>query len=119
MWREWGRSIDLKDAASRAQQWRDVLIVVCAQGLTPLLALALWAFWPSLPASPARDLLTGLTAALLAIRLLLQVALRGSYQRRGLSWWLSPLADPLAAVRMVLSSVRRPTRWRTRTYDAA
>ena len=118
MWREWGRSIDLKDAASRAQQWRDVLVVVCAQGLSWPLAIALGLLWPTLPASPARDLLAGCTAAILGIRLLLQVALRGSYQQRGLSWWLSPLADPLAAVRMVLSSVRRPTRWRTRTYTS-
>ncbi len=118
MWREWGRSIDLKDAASRAQQWRDVLVVVLAQGLTLPLACTLVAVWPRLPVSPLRDLLAGLTAALLGLRVLLQVALRGSYARRGLSWWLSPLADPLAAVRMVLSSVRRPTRWRTRTYDA-
>ena len=119
MWREWGRSIDLKDAASRAQQWRDVVIVVCAQGLALPLAIGLWARWPMLPVSSVRDLLAGCTAAILGIRLLLQVALRGSYAQRGLSWWLSPLADPLAAVRMVLSSVRRPRRWRTRTYDAA
>jgi len=91
---------------------------VCAQGLALPLAITLWACWPVLPASPVRDLLTGFTAAILGIRVLLQVALRGSYQRKGLSWWLSPLADPLAAVRMVLSSVRRPRRWRTRTYDA-
>ena len=116
MWREWGRSLDLKDATTRARQARDTLFVVLAQGVQWPAAVALLLAWPAIDAGPARTLLAASTVALLAIRWLLLGALRPSYERRGITWWLSPFADPLAAVRLVISSVRRPTRWRTRTY---
>ena len=116
MWREWGRSLDLKDATSRAQQAWDTLFVVLAQGVQWPVAVALVLTWTSVPAGPARTLLSASTAALLAIRWLLLGALRPSYEKRGIIWWLSPFADPLAAVRLVISSVRRPKRWRTRHY---
>ncbi|MEK0430581.1 MAG: hypothetical protein RL139_385 [Gemmatimonadota bacterium] len=116
MWREWGRSIDLKDAATPWRQAVDTAVIVLAQGMQWPMAVALGFGWASLPAGPWRDALVGCTAAVLSIRLALQVALRGNYARRGPSWWLSPLADPLAAVRMVWSTLRRPRRWRTRAY---
>ena len=116
MWREWGRSLDLKDATTRARQAWDTVFVVLAQGVQWPLAVALALTWSSIAAGPARTLLGASTAALLAIRWLLLVALRPSYERRGVTWWLSPFADPLAAVRLVISSVRRPRRWRTRSY---
>jgi dolichol-phosphate mannosyltransferase len=59
------------------------------------------------------------TGILLGIRWLLLIALRGSYARRGVTWWLSPFADPVAAVRLVISSLRRPKQWRSRTYAPA
>jgi dolichol-phosphate mannosyltransferase len=33
------------------------------------------------------------------------------------SFWLSPLADPLAVYRILLSSLRTPTQWRGRQYS--
>lgn len=116
MWREWGRSLDLKDATSTLRQSIDTLFVALAQGVQWPLALALWALWPSIPASPVRTVLAGSTGILLGIRWLLLIALRGSYSQRGITWWLSPLADPIAAVRLVISSLRRPKQWRSRTY---
>ncbi len=116
MWREWGRSLDLKDATSRTRLLADTLFVVLAQGAQWPLALGLVLAWPSIPAGPARTVLGATTAALLAARWLLLFPLRASYERRGLTWWLSPFADPLAALRLVLSSVTRPKSWRTRTY---
>ncbi len=116
MWREWGRSLDLKDATSRARQAADTLFVVLAQGVQWPLALALALTWSAIPASPARTLLAASTAGLLAARWLLLLPLRASYARRGITWWLSPLADPLAAYRLVLSSLTRPRAWRTRNY---
>ena len=116
MWREWGRSLDLKDATTRARQAWDTVFVVLAQGMQWPAALALLLAWPAITPGPARTVLGASTAALLSFRWLLLFALRASYERRGLTWWLSPFADPLAAVRLVLSSARRPTRWRTRNY---
>jgi dolichol-phosphate mannosyltransferase len=54
--------------------------------------------------------------ALVAIRLLVGVALAPSSAVRGPVYWLSPLADPLAAIRLTVSSIRRPRSWRGRTY---
>ncbi|HRQ78077.1 MAG TPA: glycosyltransferase family 2 protein [Gemmatimonadaceae bacterium] len=119
MWREWGRSLDLKDATSRPRQWLDTAFVVLAQGMWLPAGFALTLAWPTLPASPWTTLLLTGTAVLVAVRWLLLLAIAPSYERRGITWWLSPLADPLAALRLVISTLRRPTRWRTRVYGSA
>ena len=110
MWREWGRSLDLKDAATQSQQWADVAFLLVVQG-TPvpvLIALAL------LHTTSAPLLAT--SSALLLVRMLLQRALAPSYDRQGIAFWLSPLADPLAALRILISTMRRPRTWRGREY---
>ena len=48
---------------------------------------------------------------------LMLFALAGSYERRGLPYWLSPLADPLAVLRIAVSTVLRPQTWRGREYS--
>lgn len=111
VWREWGRSIDLRDATPGLRHWADVAVVTLLQGLpVPVLAMtALGAGGNSVP-------LVVLSAIALLVRVLLLFALRGSYARGGLAFWLSPLADSLAALRLLLSTVRRPAAWRGRSY---
>lgn len=116
-WREWGRSLDLKDARSAAGQAWDVAHLWLAQAAPwvtwPIVRLAAWpAGWP-----PAlRTSLLWVNGTLLAVRLLLLLATRGAYVRPDIAYWLSPLADPLAAFRVTLSSLRRPRNWRGRRY---
>ncbi|GLC24529.1 glycosyltransferase [Roseisolibacter agri] len=116
-WREWGRSFDLSDAAGGARQALDVATVTLVQGL-PLVVLA------AIPPVAAKlspgwlpTALLALNLALVAIRVLLLVAMRGSYERRGLPYWLSVAADPAAVARLWLSTLRRPRAWRGRRYD--
>jgi dolichol-phosphate mannosyltransferase len=109
-WREWGRSLDLKDSTSPMRQWGDVLFLAVVQG-TPVPALVALAFVQSMA-------LLATTSALLVVRILLQRALAPSYEQRGLAFWLSPLADPLAALRILISTLRRPTQWRGREFIA-
>jgi dolichol-phosphate mannosyltransferase len=116
MWREWGRSLDLKDATSPARQIWDTVFVVGAQGMLMPAAVLVALAWPTLPRGPVTMALGVSTAVLVVSRWLLLFALAPSYEKRGITWWLSPLADPLAAVRLVLSSARRPKQWRTRNY---
>ena len=119
-WREWGRSLDLKDATTRARQWSDVIFLLLAQGtpLVALLVLAARSFLGS-PLPPGGRWLLATSSALVAVRVMLQFALTRSYAVRGMPFWLSPTADPLAALRILLSSLRRPTRWRSREYRAS
>jgi dolichol-phosphate mannosyltransferase len=118
-WREWGRSLDLKDATTRARQWADVAFLVLVQG-TPLIALAalLSHVVRGAPLGAAGRALLATSGILVAVRVLLQFALARSYAVRGPTFWLSPLADPLAALRILLSTVRRPTKWRGREYGS-
>lgn len=73
VWREWGRSIGLRDVES---PWLDVAVLTLA------------------------------TIPLLPVRIALLFALRRSYAQRGLPFWLSPLADPLAILRLVVPPAR-------------
>lgn len=118
-WREWGRSLDLKDASSWGQTWSDVWLLWMLQGLP--LPLLLGSGFVSLPATPLTAVLLGVNGLLLLIRVALGWAIASSYDRTQAqgAWlfWLSPLADPLAALRISLSALHRPTHWRGRVYS--
>jgi dolichol-phosphate mannosyltransferase len=88
----------------------------------PRQAVDVGAVWLTL-ALPVLRLATGratrLDGGLLALRLAMSFALAGAYERRGPAFWLSPLADPAAAVRLTASALRPARSWRGRTYAAA
>ncbi|MEL6401203.1 MAG: 2'-O-glycosyltransferase CruG [Cyanobacteria bacterium J06607_6] len=120
-WQEWGRSLDLKDASSTGQIWGDLWFLTCVQALPwlalPILLAGLAADQPTLPI----QLSLGLNVSLIAARIALQWAILPSYDlsqaKRRWVFWLSPLADPLAVLRIWLSSLRTPKSWRGRQYD--
>lgn len=131
MWREWGRSFDLKDATPRWRRWFDVALVWCTQALPVpvLLVLSLSGLlgapgWTTLAndsgvndaSTVLRDALLLVNASALLVRLMMLHALRGSYAKRGMPYWFSWLADMPAALRLTLSTWRVPKRWRTRNY---
>ncbi len=122
MWREWGRSFDLKDATPMWRRWFDVALVWSAQALPipMMIVLALTGAVTSLGVPDAwgageTAFLINLTA--LVVRLLMLVALRNSYVERGWSFWLSFLSDIPAAVRLTISTARQPRAWRGRAYS--
>jgi dolichol-phosphate mannosyltransferase len=120
-WKEWGRSLDLKDASSSGQIFGDLWFLTSVQALPwlglPFLLMGLTFESPTLPV----QLSLGLNASLIAARIALQFAILPSYdlsQAPGRwAFWLSPLADPLAVLRIWISSLRTPTSWRGRQYD--
>jgi dolichol-phosphate mannosyltransferase len=119
-WREWGRSLDLKDASSTAQKWGDLWFLAAVQG-TPLIAAIGFAFCLGLGYTTLPIWLAfGLNSGLVLIRFALQWAIAPSYDftHANASWsfWFSPLADPIAVYRIFLSSLRTPTQWRGRQY---
>ena len=122
-WKEWGRSLDLKDATSRSQLWGDLWLLTSVQGLPLLIVMTFLLISPSLSHSPPPLLLLlGLNLFLLVIRFAMLIAIAPSYDRTSAkgSWlfWLSPLADPLAVLRIFLSAFRTPREWRGRKYSA-
>jgi len=121
-WKEWGRSLDLKDASSRSQLWSDLWLLLSVQGLPLPACLVLLSCMGLGVSSLSITAATGLNLFLLLIRFALLFAIAPSYDRTqsssGSSWlfWLSPLADPLAVLRIFLSALQRPTQWRGRSY---
>ncbi|WP_019507319.1 2'-O-glycosyltransferase CruG [Pleurocapsa sp. PCC 7319] len=121
-WQEWGRSLDLKDAASVFQVWSDWWFLLLVQGLPLVLSLVAWLLLNLGYGSITLVAVIGLNLFLLFLRLIILIAIASSYQRPAqfslASWlfWLSPLADPLAVLRIFLSSRQTPTQWRGRIY---
>lgn len=119
-WQEWGRSLDLKDAASPGQVWGDLWLLLSIQGLPLLVLPGLLSLALLGQASSLVMTALALNGFLVAIRVALLWAIVPSYDwsQAPITWtfWLSPLSDPLAVLRIFLSSVQRPTQWRGRSY---
>jgi dolichol-phosphate mannosyltransferase len=116
-WQEWGRSLDLKDAASVWQVWSDCWFLLLVQGLPLGLSVVACLLLNFGYSSMTVVALLSLNLFLLFLRLIISIAIATSYQPR-INWlyWLSPLADPLAVLRIFLSSRQTPTQWRGRIY---
>ena len=115
MWREWGRSFDLSDATAGMRQALDVVFIALLQA-APLVVLSAAAAGVLQAETAGARLLIGTSITIVSIRVLMLAALASSYERRTLGYWLSPLSDPLAALRLILSTLRRPRRWRGRAF---
>ncbi len=102
VWREWGRSLSMQDVTPRGWQVLDLLVLWLAVAL-PL---------PRILTHRAN----ALDLVLAGVRVALLLPLRRVYERRGIAYWLSPLADVVAATRLTLSTVRPIRTWRGRTY---
>ncbi|MEL7143112.1 MAG: glycosyltransferase family 2 protein, partial [Cyanobacteria bacterium J06573_11] len=128
-WSGWGRSLDLKDSISHGQLWSDLWLLVSTQALPiPLLLLAwsgvkCWG-WESV-GSVVVVAAVMLNILLLTIRMGMQAAVAGSYDWtqsspfKAMFFWFSPLADPAAVLRIILSAFQRSIKWRGKTYRKA
>ncbi len=101
-WRSWGRSLPMPDVTTVVAQVADGLTLLLTQAL-PLPRLLL-------RRADALDLV------LLAMRAGTLAGTARAYERRDLAYWLSPLADPAAVLRVLWGAVRPGRSWRGRTY---
>ena len=120
-WEEWGRSLDLKDAASPGELWGQLWLLTMVQGLPLILSLILFRLCQMDTTGLFVKGLLGLNISLILIRFAMLLAISGSYDRRDDNssakfFWLSPFADPFAVARIFISASRKPTTWRGRTY---
>lgn len=122
-WQGWGRSLDLKDAATPGQLWGDLALLVATQGLPIVVVLGLLFAGGFRAANPIVSLALGLNVFLLLVRIGMGSAIANSYHRPkkllspALFFWLSPLADPLAVLRIALSSFQTRIQWRGKVYE--
>ena len=122
-WKEWGRSLDLKDAASTPQVWGDVALLLLTQALPLLLLIIFASLWLVGYNFLSLELAIALNLLLVIIRFALLFAVFPSYYKdkslwvKSLLFWLSPLADTLAVLRIFLSSLQTPKQWRGRSYS--
>jgi len=118
-WQEWGRSLDLKDASNPAQLFHDLWLLLTTQGLPIPLSVILISLLPGYTCLTLMAAI-GLNLFLVAIRIGLLWAIAPSYHPSNspasFFFWLSPLADPLAVLRIFLSATHKPTSWRGRIY---
>ncbi|MEQ8998598.1 MAG: glycosyltransferase family 2 protein [Coleofasciculus sp. B1-GNL1-01] len=123
-WQEWGRSLDLKDASSPGQLWSDVWLLLSTQALPLPVSLVVLVSLSFGISSPVLMTVLGLNLGLLVMRWALVGAIARSYDFTPSSspaawlFWLSPLADPLAVLRIFLSARQRPKQWRGRIYSS-
>ena len=119
-WQEWGRSLDLKDASTPSLLLLELWLLLFLQALP--FPLFIGNFLAILAGESSRVfiLLGSLNGGLLLTRFGLLLAVSPSYDRQNTkhSWlfWLSPLADGLAVLRILLSASKRPKQWRGRVY---
>lgn len=101
-WRGWGRSLALPGVEPRHRQLGDLAVVALAQTL------------PSLRLFTRRADVVDLVLVLGRVGTL--VGTSRSYDRRGLAYWASPLADGPATVALAGGLIRRRQTWRGRVY---
>ncbi|HVE80048.1 MAG TPA: glycosyltransferase family 2 protein [Gemmatimonadaceae bacterium] len=115
-WRAWPPSLGMRDATSPAARLLDSAFLVLAQG-APLAVLGALAL--SGARGAAAVALSAVNVVLFGLRLLVLAAASPTFERRGLAYWLSPLADLPATLRVGYTSFRRPQEWRGRALTAA
>lgn len=104
-WRGWGRSLALPGVEARARQVLDAVTVALVQGV------------------PLWRLLRGRADAVDAVALLMRlgtlVGTARAYRPRRWTYWLSPLADPLAVATLVKGILQPDQPWRGRHVPTA
>lgn len=101
-WRGWGRSLSLTGVDSRRRQAGDAAITAIS------VVAPLWLV--------CGGVATPLTMLLFAVRLGTLVGARRAYERAGVGYWLSPVADLFAWVVVLFGTIAPSRQWRGRQY---
>jgi dolichol-phosphate mannosyltransferase len=108
-WRNWSRSLPLRDRYSGRAGWLGLTKVALAQALPLPLLLMLWR------SVPRPRVALAINSVLLMVRLGVLVGTARAYTWRPWTYWLSPLADLPVAVQLWRNALRRHHVWRGRT----
>jgi dolichol-phosphate mannosyltransferase len=113
-WRNWPRSLPLRDASTPpAQVWLGLAEVALVQAMPLVATLASLA-----RGEDTNTLFFRVNAGLALARLGVLAGTRRAYAHAGAAYWFSPLADAAVAARLVASALSRVQTWRGRTLVA-
>ncbi len=108
-WRNWPRSLSMRDQYFAWRQAVGLLEVFFVQGLPLPMLIVAWHVG-------GRGWFLALNALLLALRAGVLCGTARAYDRRPWTYWLSPLCDFGVAVRLIQSALSRKHSWRGRSY---
>ena len=108
-WRNWPRSLPMRDQYFAWRQALGLLEVFFVQGLPLPMLIVAWNIG-------APRLFFALNALLLALRVGVLFGTARAYDQRPWTYWLSPICDFAAAVRLIQSALSRAHSWRGRSY---
>ena len=108
-WRNWPRSLPMRDQYFGWRQVVGLLEVFFVQGLPLPMLIVAWNLG-------APRLFLAVNALLLALRAGVLFGTARAYDRRPWTYWLSPLCDFAVAVRLIQSALSRKHSWRGRSY---
>jgi dolichol-phosphate mannosyltransferase len=108
-WRNWPRSLPMRDQYFGWREAAGLLGVLLLQAMP--LPLFLYGAIAGAPGA-----LVGTSAVLLLVRFGVLYGTARAYVERPWSYWLSPLSDLPAALRLIQSALRRRHTWRGRSY---
>lgn len=111
-WRNWPRSLPLRERQSALQTWSRLAECLFVQALPLPLLMANWKCLGRM------SLATQIQAALFASRFGVLIGTKDAYRTRPLSYWLSPLADLPVTIEIIRRSLQRSHSWRGRTVTA-
>jgi dolichol-phosphate mannosyltransferase len=108
-WRNWPRSLPMRDQYFGWREWLGLLKILIFQALPlPVFVLCVIA--------GGRPWLTIATGALGTLRLGILAGAAHAYKPRPWSYWLSPLLDLPAALKLIASALARRHVWRGKIY---
>jgi dolichol-phosphate mannosyltransferase len=115
-WRAWPRSLNMRDATPARWRALDAFVLLLGQALPLPLLVALVVTGGGVAGAPAIPFLAlaAVNMMLLGLRIMLAAGTARSFAPRGAPFWLSPLADPATALRVVATMFTRPREWRGR-----
>jgi dolichol-phosphate mannosyltransferase len=106
-WRNWSRSLPLRDRYAGRASWLGLIEIALVQGAPlPVLLIAWWV--------QASRLVLAINGLLLGVRLGVLVGTARAYSRRPWTYWLSPLADLPVTVQLWRNALKRQHFWRGR-----
>lgn len=108
-WNNWTRSLPMRDRFAGSAGTRGLAEVLCVQALPPGLAVYAWRFLGK------KHPFTVLNLALTMARFGVLQGTARAYRPRPWTYWLSPVADPLVALKLIVVSRQKRHQWRGRT----